>query len=172
MSKKVMLYGTAFGSLAAAAFFVYYSKQLYLSDNAIGVLLPHLALLITAIMGVIMCVRSINKDSKNTATLSQLILSGLITGTIICLIVTIIHAYVLKAHPSMMAQFMDFMATTKRAQGTKLNIAPEEIEIQITAMKDQYTSVFRFFILQYSFVASISLLSAALVGYLTVKRRA
>lgn len=166
-----MLFGTAFGSLASAAFFVYYSKQLYLSTSAIGKLLPHLALLIATITGVILCVTNINRASENNATLSQLILSGLMTGTIICLIVSIMHAYILKGQPDMIDSFLSYMSDMKREQGNKLGIETKEIESQIQGMKDQYTSVFRFFILQYSFVASISLLSAALIGYIKVKRR-
>ena len=166
-----MLFGTAFGSLAAAAFFVYNSKQLYLSTNTIGKLFPHLVLLLATIVGVILCVININRASENKATLSQLILSGLMTGTIICLIVTIMHAYLLKGQPQMIDSFLSYMSDLKREQGIKLNIDRKEIENQIQGMRDQYTSVFRYFILQYSFVASISLLSAALIGYLKVKRR-
>ena len=172
MSKKIILFGVAFGSLAAAAFFVYYSKQLYLSEQIVGKLFKELALLVTTIVGVILCVININRSSENKATLSQLILSGLMTGTVICFVVTIMHSYLLKAEPQMINGYLDFMSELKKEQGIKLGIEMEEIKSQLQGMRDQFTSVFRYFFLQYSFVASISLLCAALVGYINVKRRA
>lgn len=171
MSKKVLLFGTAFGSLSGAALFIYFSKHLYLSDSVWGMMFFFLTLIIATIVGVALCVISINRDSENKATLSQLILSGLITGTIICLITSIIHGYILEGQSHLMTHFLDFRESAMRKGYAERNMEASEIEIQIKAFKEGFTSKFKFFVTQYSIVASLSILTAAISGYIIVKRR-
>lgn len=171
MSKKVILFGTAFGSLAGASLFVYFSKNLYMSTSGWGQFFFFLMMFLATLVGVTLCVFSINRDSKNTATLAQLILSGLITGTIICLIVSIIHGYIIEGQSHLMTQFLDYREAALRKRYSTNNMSIEEMDIQVNAFKEGFISKFKFFVTQYSVVASLSLLSSAITGYIIVKRR-
>ena len=114
MSKKIILFGLAFGSASGAAMFIYFSKQLFLSSSVTGTLFFFLSYMLATLIGVVLCVISLNRDSEKQATLPQLIFFGLLTGTVICLVTSVVHAYILAAHPSWIDGFLDIREASLR----------------------------------------------------------
>jgi hypothetical protein len=178
MSKKIILFGTAFGSLAAASMFVYFSKELYLSDSSFGQGFFPIMLILSTIVGVVLCITSINRDSENTAVLPALIFSGIITGIIICLIVSVLHSFLLSVHPELIENYVAFKQEGHKAACELINLKEPDLKKHIdiakelNAFKEKFTSRLLFFFIQFSTVVPFALLSSAITGYILIKRRA
>jgi uncharacterized membrane protein len=171
MSKKIIIYGIAFGSAAGASLFLYLSKALYASGTFVGMVFSPLVFGICVIVASGMLVLSINKSAEKKPSIAQLAFLGLILGTVITLVVTVIHKYVVTAYPGMVNNYLDYMSGKFQEGGNIREMPQAEIDQQIEGFRGKFVSSLDYFLSSFSISSSLALLTSALTGYFLSKRK-
>lgn len=108
MSKKLLIYGLAFGSATAALTYIYLASAVYKGNTTVHIL----AILAEAILipgiGIFMFLKSYRDENPELFTIGRGVFGGFFLSVIISAAVSLMYSYVCQYRPELIAQIIDF----------------------------------------------------------------
>lgn len=165
MSKKLLIYGLAFGSACAAISFVYFSAAVYKQSLFIQSIFIISEWLLLPIIAISLFFRSIKEMNPDSFTMGRAVFTGFLLSIIMSAAVSLVFTYILQFKPELIAQIIDFKNGLILIKAKKMNRTPEEIKNALDNIKFAYNSSAQF-INQIFLGASRGLFFSAIIAYI------
>lgn len=140
MSKKLLIYGLAFGSAAAALSYIYMvniamSKQLWI--HLISILGEFLLIPGTAIL---LFLKGMKREKPDEFYLGKAVFMGFILSVIIASSVSLFYSYIAQFRPEIVQGFIDIKIAQLRMNPAFGKLTAKEVEDNITAIRESYST--------------------------------
>jgi uncharacterized membrane protein len=144
MSKKLLIYGLAFGSAAAALSYIYMvniagSKQLWLHLISIFgefLIIPGVA--------IYMFLKSLKQSNPEEFLLGKSIFLGFILSVIIASSVSLFYSYMAQFNPELINGFIALKIEQLKQNTSVSKLTAKELEENITAIRESYSTAGQF----------------------------
>ncbi|MCC6817816.1 MAG: DUF4199 domain-containing protein [Bacteroidia bacterium] len=138
MSKKLLIYGLAFGSATAALAYIYLVSIVYSPD-----LWKHLVefiseLLIVPGIGIYLFLRDFKKTSPEEFMLGRVVFLGFILSIIIGASVSLLYSYVHSYNPGVIARMVDLKINSFKTSKYFTQFSAQEVEQKLQEIRDMY----------------------------------
>jgi hypothetical protein len=141
MTRKILLYGFAFGSLMFLTTYIYFENQLYTAltqDFLVGKIIP----IIIQMIGVGLVIASIKKSEGGYITMGRAGFSGLICSIVMGIVSSFFYFIYVKQKPEMLENAKQSYQERSKAfyEKNKKEITEKELEEKLTALDFYYTA--------------------------------
>jgi hypothetical protein len=158
MLKRVLIYGSAFGSASAALLLIQYFNRLYTERTFVSAL-PVLGSVIITILAVVMVIRALRREGN--LIMGKALFAGLLTTALIAGITTLAYQYLLDNQPEIINHYRSLLEQAKKAAGKE----GEGFDV------DGYMSLGTFMRSQFSLNLSIGMLVSSAVFLLSGRKQ-
>ena len=141
MTRKILLYGFAFGSLMFLTTYIYFENKLYTEltqDFLIGKIVP----IIIQMIGVGLVIASIKKSEGGYITMGRAGFTGLICSIVMGIVSSFFYYIYVNQKPEMLESAKSSYQERSKAfyEKNKEQITEEELEEKLTALDFYYTA--------------------------------
>lgn len=164
MSKKLLIYGLAFGSATAALSYIYMISVAYSPDLWKHLIAVFGEFMIVPGVGIFLFLKALKKQSPEDFMLGRAVFLGFFLSLIIAASVSLLFSYVAQFKPEIVARFIDFKVGMLKKNPQFNTLKPKEIEDSIAAIRDSY-SVRSQFIFQLFLGGARGLFLSAIFAY-------
>ena len=158
MLKRVLIYGSAFGSASAALLLIQYFNRLYTERSFVSAL-PVLGSVLITVLAVYMVIRALRREGN--LNMGKALFAGLLTSALIAGITTLAYQYLLDNQPEIMNHYRGLLNQAKKAAGKE----GEGFDV------DAYMQLSTFMRSQFSLNLSIGMLVSSAVFLLSARRQ-
>lgn len=114
MSKKLLIYGLAFGSASAALSYIYLTSAVYKTSGWIQLFSILGEFLIIPAIGIYLFLKSFKSENTEQFTIGRAVFMGFFLSIIISAAVSLLFSYIYQFKPAYIAQIMDFKISIYR----------------------------------------------------------
>src|SRR5690606_16578491 len=125
MSKKLLIYGVAFGSASAALSYIYLVSAIYKGGVAAQLLSVLSELFVIPAIAIILLLKSIKTENPDTFTMGRAIFAGFLVSIMISATVSLLFSYVAQFKPEVISALMDYKEQLFRANETFKSLSPK-----------------------------------------------
>ncbi len=112
MSKKLLIYGLAFGSASAALSYIYLTSSVYKSSGWIQLFSILGEFLIIPAVGIYLFLKAFKNEKPEEFTIGRAVFMGFLLSIIISAAVSLIYSYIHQFKPQFISQIIDFKTST------------------------------------------------------------
>lgn len=170
MSKKILIYGLAFGSACAALNYIYTSSAIYKNSSTMNLLFILLELLIIPAIGIFMFLKAFRDEKPDQFTVGKAVFLGFFVSVMIGCSVSLLVSYFIQFKPEYINQLISYRINQARIKGAELGKTKEEIANMETNIRFAY-STGQQFISQLFAGAARGLFFSAIFGYILVPKK-
>ena len=165
MSKKILIYGLAFGSASAALNYIYAATYIYKQGLSINLLMVSLEFLIIPFIGVFLFLKSFKSEQLEQFTFGKAVFMCFFVSVMIGATVSLASSYFANFDNSYLLAMINYKIDTAKAMALKLNKSAEELKNVIDNTNEAYSNsgIFRF---QMVLATGRGLLFSAIISYL------
>lgn len=139
MSKKLLIYGLAFGSATAALSYIY-MVAVASSPNGWQHLIAVLGeFLILPGTGIFLFLKSFKKQSPEQFMLGRAVFLGFFLSIIIGASVSLLYSYVSQFRPEIIAQLVDIKTNQFKTSKFFSTLSEKDVQLKYQEIKDNYT---------------------------------
>lgn len=164
MSKKLLIYGLAFGSASAALSYVYIAKVVFSSSVPLHLVFVLSEFLLVPAIGIFMFLKAMKAQNPEGFIMGKALFMGFFLSIIIAASVSLLYSYLNQFKPEMIAQLVDLKIAAMKRNPHAKEWTPKEMEEGIKAIRDSY-SVSSHFVMQLSWGGARGLFFAAIFAY-------
>jgi uncharacterized membrane protein len=108
MSKKLLIYGLAFGSASAALSYIYLASALYKSPAWIQLISILGEFIVIPAVAIFLFLKSYKQDNSEEFTMGKAVFMSFFLSVIISAAVSLIYSYIHQFSPELIAQLIDY----------------------------------------------------------------
>jgi hypothetical protein len=126
MSKKLLIYGLAFGSASAALSYIYMTSAVYKQPGAVHLISILSEFLIIPGVAIFLFLKAFKKENSENFTIGKAVFMGFFLSVIISAAVSLIYSYVSQFKPAYIAQLIDYRTNSYANSEAALKIKAEK----------------------------------------------
>jgi uncharacterized membrane protein len=138
MSKKLLIYGLAFGSATAALAYIYMVSIVYSPDLWKHLLEFFAEMLLVPGLGMYLFIRDFKKKNPEEFILGRVVFLGFLLSIIIGASVSLLYSYIHTYDPAIIARMVDLKINSFKSSKFFSKFTPKEVEEKIQEIKDMY----------------------------------
>lgn len=108
MSKKLLIYGLAFGSATAALTYIYLASAVYKGNPTVHILSVLAEAIVIPGIGIYMFLKSYSSENPELFTIGRGVFTGFFLSVIISAAVSLMYSYVCQYRPELIEQIIDY----------------------------------------------------------------
>lgn len=135
MSKKILIYGLAFGSACAAMSYLYYTTAIYKESFSVFIIYSLLESILLPALGIYMFVKAYRDTDPAKFTIGRSVFMGFMVSIIIGCSVSLLFSYLLKYKPYLINDMIDFRINGVKKAAVTMKKTPEELKNAIDNIK-------------------------------------
>lgn len=144
MSKKILIYGLAFGSACAALNYIYTTSAIYKESNIVNLLFILGEFLIIPAVGIFLFIKSYKDTAQEKFMMGRAVFLGFFVSIIIGCTVSLLFSYFLQFKPQFITDLINYRIGLAKASAVKLHKTPEELNNAIENIKYTYNPTQQF----------------------------
>jgi hypothetical protein len=164
MSKKLLLYGLAFGSATAALSYIYLVDIVYMQNMTVHIISIFSEIILIPGLAIFFFLRAIKSSNPEQFMLGRAIFTGFFLSVIIGATVSLMFSYVVSFKPEIIARLVDYRIQGLKAALDNKTITAKDYENALGNVKNAYTTGSQFG-LQLFIGASRGLFLSAIFAY-------
>ncbi len=164
MSKKILIYGLAFGSACAALNYIYTTSAIYKNSGIVNLTFILGELILIPAIGIFLFIKSYRDSNPERFTIGRAVFLGFFVSIIIGCTVSLLISYFMQFKPQFIQGIIDYRVNTAKLNAARLNKTPAELQNAITNIKNTYNPTQQF-ISQLFMGASRGLFFSAIFAY-------
>lgn len=139
MSKKLLIYGLAFGSATAALSYIYMVSVVYSPDLWKHLVAFFSELLIVPGIGIYLFLRDFKKSAPDEFILGRTVFLGFLLSIIIGASVSLLYSYVHSFNPGIIAKMVDMKINSFKTSKYFSKFTAKEAEEKVQEIRDMYS---------------------------------
>lgn len=164
MSKKILIYGLAFGSACAALNYIYTTSAIYKESGIVNMLFILGEFLLIPAAGIFLFVKSFRDTDPEKYTIGKAVFLGFFVSIMIGCSVSLLFSYFLQFKPQFITDLINYRIGLAKQSAVKLHKTPEELQTAIENIKYAYNPTQQF-VSQLFMGASRGLFFSAIFAY-------
>lgn len=144
MSKKILIYGLAFGSACAALNYIYTTSAIYRDSGLVNLLFILGELILIPATGIFLFIKSFRDENPEKFTLGKAVFLGFFVSIMIACSVSLLFSYFLQFKPQFITDLINYRIGLARVSAAKLHKTPEELNAAIENIKYAYNPTQQF----------------------------
>lgn len=138
MSKKLLIYGLAFGSATAALSYIYIVSIVYSPDLWKHLLEFFTELLVVPGIGMFLFIRSIKNTNPEEFIMGRVVFLGFLLSVIIGASVSLLYSYIHTFQPELIVRMVDLKINSFKSSKFFNNFTPKEVDEKIEEIRSIY----------------------------------
>jgi hypothetical protein len=164
MSKKILIYGLAFGSACAALNYIYTTSAIYKSSGLSNVIFVLSEFMIVPAIGIFLFIKAYRDANPEQFTLGRAVFMGFFVSIMIGCSVSLLFSYFLTFKPQFITDLIDYRINLAKIDAVKLHKTPVQLNTAIENIKYAYNPTQQF-VSNIFMGASRGLFFSAIFGY-------
>ncbi|MES2616553.1 MAG: DUF4199 domain-containing protein [Bacteroidota bacterium] len=140
MSKKILIYGLAFGSACGALNYIYTASAIYKDSSMMNLFFILLELIIIPGIGIFLFLKSFRDQKPEEFTVGKAVFLGFFVSIMIGCSVSLLISYFIQFKPAFINELINYRINNAKSKGAELHKSQEEINNMIANIKFAYTT--------------------------------
>ncbi len=165
MSKKILIYGLAFGSACAALNYIYTTSSIYSGSSAVNLLFILGEFLLIPAVGIFLFIKSYRDSNPSQFTIGRAVFMGFFVSIMIGCAVSLLFSYFLTFKPQFITDLINYRVGLAKVSAVELKKTPLELQTAIDNINYVYNPTQQF-VSQLFMGASRGLFFSAIFAYI------
>lgn len=139
MSKKILIYGLAFGSACAALNYIYTTSAIYKNSGIMNLIFVLGESLIIPAIGIYLFLKAFKQETPEMFTLGKAVFLGFFVSIMIGCTVSLLISYFMQFKPHLINDLINYKIEMAKADAIRLKKTPEELNNRIANIRFGYS---------------------------------
>lgn len=144
MSKKILIYGLAFGSACAALNYIYTTSAIYKGSSSANLIFILGEFLVIPAVGIFLFLKSYRDSNPEQFTIGKAVFLGFFVSIMIGCAVSLLFSYFLTFKPQFITDLINYRVNIAKVDAGRLHKTPEELKNAIDNIHYTYNPTQQF----------------------------